>query len=330
MVGGSADEAARKQRAAERRAAAERRVGDLKAELGALGEAYKKELRDDTVIDDKDAATLEELKRLREALAALKDGGARAEREYTVRRKTLEMLPESEKAIAKLTEICSASARKLVDLAREWETHRVPLVERIRTSRAELRKRRLRAKRMVDEMKRCRAEMQQMVLDVRDKDDRHKLLEQQYDAMPKNVNRALYTYRIMDIINSIAKQKKEITKIVADIKVVQKENNKVGATLQRTEALADERVYQAANAQHKDPDMVQSYRNLSDLRKLFENTATVISETGAKEREARDLDSKKKQLKARVSTANLDKILADLGQVKQENAGLIAQLRAKR
>ena len=59
----------------------------------------------------------------------------------------------------------------------------------------------------------------------------------------------------------------------------------------------------------------------------FERTVTLISETGAKEREARDLDSKKKQLKARVSTANLDKILADLDQVKQENAGLLAQLR---
>ena len=148
--------------------------------------------------------------------------------------------------------------------------------------------------------------------------------------MPKNVNRALYTYRIMDIIKQIAKQKGEITKIVDDIRSVQKENNKIGATLQRTEALADERVFQEANAGGKDPQLVAAYRSLSDLRKLFEKTVTVISETGAKEREARDLDSKKKQLKARVSTANLDKILADLGQVKQENAGLVARLRATR
>ncbi|KAH8070895.1 hypothetical protein JL721_4812 [Aureococcus anophagefferens] len=278
----------------------------------------------------KDAATSAELKELRAALAALKDAGAHAEREYTVRRKTLEMLPESEAAILKLAEICGAPARKLVDLAREWEGHRVPLVEKIRASRAELRRRKLKAKAMVDEMKRCRGEMNAMVLDVRDKDDRHRLLEERYAAMPKNVNRALYTYRIMDIIKQIAKQKGEITKIVDDIRSVQKENNKIGATLQRTEALADERVFQEANAGGKDPQLVAAYRSLSDLRKLFEKTVTVISETGAKEREARDLDSKKKQLKARVSTANLDKILADLGQVKQENAGLVARLRATR
>ena len=73
--------------------------------------------------------------------------------------------------------------------------------------------------------------------------------------------------------------------------------------------------------------MVLAYRHLSDLRKLFETTATVISETGAKEREARDLDSKKKQLKARVSATNLNRILNDLAQVKQENGTLLAQLR---
>ena len=166
-----------------------------------------------------------------------------------------------------------------------------------------------------------------MVLDVRAKDESAKLLEARYEKMPKNVNRALYTYRIMDIINSIAKQKTEITKIVGDIRVVQKENNKVSATLTRTEALADERVFQAANAHNKDADMVLAYRHLSDLRKLFETTVAVIAETGAREREARDHDSKKKQLKARVSATNLHRILDDLAQVKKENATLLAQLR---
>ena len=166
-----------------------------------------------------------------------------------------------------------------------------------------------------------------MVLDVRAKDESAKLLEARYEKMPKNVNRALYTYRIMDIINSIAKQKTEITKIVGDIRVVQKENNKVSATLTRTEALADERVFQAANAHNKDADMVLAYRHLSDLRKLFETTVAVIAETGARERETRDHDSKKKQLKARVSATNLHRILDDLAQVKKENATLLAQLR---
>ncbi|KAH8051147.1 hypothetical protein JL720_15209 [Aureococcus anophagefferens] len=131
---------------------------------------------------------------------------------------------------------------------------------------------------MVDEMKRCRGEMNAMVLDVRDKDDRHRLLEERYAAMPKNVNRALYTYRIMDIIKQIAKQKGEITKIVDDIRSVQKENNKIGATLQRTEALADERVFQEANAGGKDPQLVAAYRSLSDLR-LFEKAVTLSPRT---------------------------------------------------
>ena len=49
--------------------------------------------------------------------------------------------------------------------------------------------------------------MQQMAGEVRDKDERAKLLADELEKMPKNVNRNLYTYRIMDIINSISKQK---------------------------------------------------------------------------------------------------------------------------
>ncbi|KAK7249291.1 cullin binding protein [Aureococcus anophagefferens] len=228
----------------------------------------------------------------RAALAALKDAGAHAEREYTVRRKTLEMLPESEAAILKLAEICGARrARKL------------------------LRRRKLKAKAMVDEMKRCRGEMNAMVLGVRDKDDRHRLLEERYAAMPKNVNRALYTYRIMDIIKQIAKQKGRSRRSSATSAPCRRRTTRSARRSSAPSALADERVFQEANAGGKDPQLVAAYRSLSDLRKLFEKTVTVISETGAKEREARDLDSKKKQLKARVSTANLDKILADLGQM---------------
>ena len=39
------------------------------------------------------------------------------------------------------------------------------------------------------------------------------MLVLQYSKMPKNVNRSLYTYRIMDIIKQIRKQKLEIQKV---------------------------------------------------------------------------------------------------------------------
>jgi len=179
---------------------------------------------------------------------------------------------------------------------------------------------------MVDEMKRCRADMQQMLLDLAAKDDRAKLLEAEYAKMPKNVNRALYTYRIMDVISSVAKQKKEITKVIDDVRRVQKQNNKISDTLRRTEAIADERVYQAGLG--SDPAAVQAYRYLCDLRHLFESLVALISDAGARDREARDHETKRKQLQSRVDANNLKRILDDLNQVKNENDKLIAKLKA--
>jgi regulator of replication initiation timing len=91
--------------------------------------------------------------------------------------------------------------------------------------------------------------------------------------MPKNVNRTLYTYRIMDIINSISKQKKEIDKIIEEVHQVQRDINSVGERLSRAEALADEKIYSSANVQ-KDAAMVQSYRHLQSLRSNFDALIT--------------------------------------------------------
>jgi hypothetical protein len=120
----------------------------------------------------------------------------------------------------------------------------------------------------------------------------------------------------MDIIGSISKQKAEIAKVILDIRTVQKENNKVSEALQRTEALADERVYQDAQAAGRDATGVRAYRALTDLRTHFEAVVRAISETGAAERECRDAAAKHAQLRARVSADNLDRLKGDLDQVR--------------
>ena len=165
---------------------------------------------------------------------------------------------------------------------------------------------------------------------VRDKDERAKLLQDELEKMPKNVNRNLYTYRIMDIINSIAKQKAEIDKIIQDVRQVQKDINSIGERLQRAEVLAGEKIFVKANQAKKDPAMVQSYRYLSDLRAKFDDLIDVVSGIGRKESDARDLEGKTAQLLERVSKNNIERILEDLGQVQAENQTLIAQIRAKK
>ena len=65
---------------------------------------------------------------------------------------------------------------------------------------------------MVEEMKRCREEMVRMVQDIKEKQERAQVLSEEMSKLPKNINRNIYTHRILDIISSIAKQNKEIDK----------------------------------------------------------------------------------------------------------------------
>ena len=55
------------------------------------------------------------------------------ERDILIKRKTLELLPNATANITKLQEICGASSARLLQLAQEWERHRRPLLDQIRS-----------------------------------------------------------------------------------------------------------------------------------------------------------------------------------------------------
>jgi hypothetical protein len=66
---------------------------------------------------------------------------------------------------------------------------------------------------MVEGMQKMKVEMQGLVEAVRDKEELAKRLISEYDRMPKEVNRAIYTRRIMDLIKQVRKQKQGIAKV---------------------------------------------------------------------------------------------------------------------
>ena len=164
------------------------------------------------------------------------------EKRYLVKRKALEMLPNAADNVAQLQTICGESAQRLMEVGQEWEAVRAPLLHALRQKKGAKAARVQQCKAMMDDIRSWRGEMSQMALDVRAKEERVAVLADELAKLPKNLNRTLYTYRIMDIIGSISKQKKEIAKIITDIRQIQKEINLVSETLTRTEALAAETV----------------------------------------------------------------------------------------
>jgi chromosome segregation ATPase len=267
------------------------------------------------------------IRQLDSELAALLNEGEALEKEIMIKRKTLEMLPSAAENIGKLQAICGGSAKRLMQLAQEWETHRRPLVEKLRQLKANKMQRRNKCMQMVEEMKRCREEMAGMIQDLKDKQLRAQTLSEELSKLPKNINRTVYTHRIMDIITSIGKQNKDIDKIPGDIRDIQKTINNSTLTLQRADAVAEELIYHAANGPGSDHAMVDTYRRLKTLRARFEALVEVVGKIGVAEKQRRDLETKIDQEATRVSANNLERIKGDLDAVVKENAELVAAIK---
>lgn len=205
---------------------------------------------------------------------------------------------------------------------------------------------------MVEEVKRYRAEMGGMIQDLKDKQDRMQILNEETSKLNKNINRykmhfifclsvcvfyflfrlllfyrAMYTHRIMDITSQIVKQNKDIDKITNDIRDIQKTINLNSSTLQRADAIAEELIFAAASDKN-DSAMVDTYRRLKTLRAKFEELIGTVSKIGQQEKTNRDLETKIDQEQARISSNNFDRIKQDLDAIVKENAQLVAQIKA--
>lgn len=314
--------------AAARRQKQEEEEKEREAEL----ETLKKQVHDGQSVIETNERLLynatSKMRQLESELAALLAEGDNYERELTVKKKTLEMLPSAVDNIAKLQVICGASAKRMMTLAQEWESHRRPLVAQLRAKRSSKAARRQKCRLMVEEMKKCREDMINMVQDLKDKQERSQLLTEEMQKLPKNINRALYTHRIMDIIAQITKQKKDIDKITDDIRTIQKTINSTQQAMQRADAVAEELVYSAANASGSDPATVETYRRLRALRAKFDDLIATVGKIGQAEKASRDLETKVDQEINRVSSNNVDRIKADLDSVIKENAQLVAKIKA--
>jgi hypothetical protein len=143
------------------------------------------------------------VRQLESELDALNHESETLEREVMLKRKTLEMLPSAAENIGKLQMICGASSKRMLQLAQEWEVHRRPLVDRLRLIKKAKSQRKLRCKAMVDEVKKMREDMVNMVQELKDKQEKVEMLLDEKTKLPKNINRLIYTHRIMDIISSI-------------------------------------------------------------------------------------------------------------------------------
>lgn len=123
------------------------------------------------------------------------------------------LLPNAEENIAKLREISQASAKRLMELAAEWEQHRLPLIKALRQLKESHQNRAGGSADLITQIKGMRGQMKELTDAIQARDDRYKQLLEVYRQLPKNINRSVYTSRILDIVKQVKKQKVDINKV---------------------------------------------------------------------------------------------------------------------
>ncbi|XP_030049884.1 coiled-coil domain-containing protein 22 isoform X2 [Microcaecilia unicolor] len=272
-----------------------------------------------------------EVKKLNLGLMQVEDGRKQSELHLAekedvmkVKRQTVALLSDAENNLSKLQLVVESSTKRIVHLASQWEKHRVPLVEQYRELKKLHQSRELESSRRLSDIKEIHEQIRAAAEEAKCKELLYKQLLTDHENLPKDVSRAAYTQRILEIVGNIKKQKEEITKILSDTKELQKEINNLTGKLDRTFAVTDELVYKDAK---RDEAVRKAYKYLAALHENCSQLIETIEDTGTIMRGIRDLEEQIETEAGKRTLSNLEKILEDYKCIKQENMTLLSRIR---
>merc|ERR1712146_863567 len=245
-------------------------------ELMGLENALNSLLRDSTAFSKEKIVLEAALRSLESQNRALENNSNEMKQTLLLKKKILGMLPDAPEHIAQLQEIVSKQAEKLTKLATKWENHRKPKIEILRNYEEDKKKRKEKARELVTDIKTMKAEIKDMISEIHEKEARANTLAEEYNRMARNINRNMYTRRILDIIQEIDKQKVDIEGIIGDITHVQRDIQSITENVKRVDVLVEEKIFRAAH-ENRDNLMAEIYRNLKDMRDKFSRLLTIVS-----------------------------------------------------
>lgn len=251
-------------------------------------------------------------------------GNSEKEEKMQVKKKTIDLLPDADDNQLKLQALVEASAKRVVNLASQWEKHRAPLIDEHRRLKEICSTQDLESSRKLSEIKSLHDKIRVSTEEAKKKEEIYKQLVTELENLPQDASRSAYTQRILEIVSNIKKQKEEITKILSDTKELQKEINSLTGKLDRTFAVTDELVFKDAK---KDESVRKSYKYLAALHENCNQLIQTIEDTGTILREIRDLEEQIETENGSKTVANLERILDDYKAIRQENSALAAKVR---
>ncbi|KAK0085481.1 hypothetical protein PV325_000123 [Microctonus aethiopoides] len=243
-----------------------------------------------------------------------------------IKRRTHDLLNDSDNNIEKLEAAIETERNKIINLANQWEEYRTPLIKKYRDEREKHSHKANTSQKKLDEFRQMKEKERELSAECQIKDQQYEQLLVEVQKQAKEVNRSAYTQRILEIINNVRKQKNEIDKILGDTREIQKEINMLTGKLERSFTVVDELIFRDAKTSEASR---KAYKLLATLHSDCSELVTLVEETGTTLREIRDLEEQIDSESAKNIEANLQRITADLEQMRQETASLYAQLATK-
>lgn len=213
-------------------------------------------------------------------------------------------------------------------IAAEWDGRRAKLEDKHQQLVSMLESNQTVLKKRQDEIAAVRNEITRLGADLVDREGRVKQLQREVEALPKDVDRAGYVRRIYDIVKNVKKQQSEISKILGDIRAVQKQISSTSEAVSRSFAVTEELIFreaakeEATKGKTKDDFSKESYGLLIRLKEAFQNLVLAVEQTGQLRSEAQALQRRIAEMSSRTSSYNFDQVAADLHQLRMENENL--------
>lgn len=282
----------------------------------------------------------------------------RIEEDFTVKKKTANMLLDKDKNIIEMENLCDMSTKKLLKLAEEWENHRKPLIEEYRTIKSEISTKKKLIQIQVEKVKLQRKKIQRSIVQIKSAEEKVNIMQKEYESLPKDETRVDYVERILDVLKNVEKQKKEISVVLKDNKKLQEAVTQISNNLATQFKKTEELVFFFAKTQTKEGAAVAAaaaavsgsatnspanqataitdsadnlneasvakkvYKQLDKTRRFFKDCVDSVKECGTVTHEIRSLEMKIDELKRRNDSLNSESVKKDLESVEKENLKL--------
>lgn len=243
--------------------------------------------------------------------------------ELKMKQRTASLIPDSDSNVQKLQTAVKNSEEKMTRLQQQWETHKQPLSEHLTKLSNDITGKKGSKEQLRAKMSDLRDKMRIMVQDASRKEAVLSQLKSQCENMNRDINRSIYTKRIVDISAKVRKQKEEIDRVLADTRMIQKEINTISGKLERTFTVVESTAFKEAGSNER---ARQVYRAVAAVHEGCGDLVEIIRETGTVQREISDLKEQVDLEKSKKVEENLEQLKTDLSQVKKENAALKQQL----